>query len=201
MPALPDAADLTDGPEGVRDELVDQRRLADPGLAEQHRHLALQAIPECVDARPVPGDERLDAQRLVQRQQLVGRREVALGQAEQRDQPPVVRRDEAPVDQPWPWHRVGQRGDDDEHLGVGDDGPLDRVGVVRGAAQQRGPRLDPDDPAESVGAAAELADQGHPVAGDDGPATQLAGPDAGDQHVVVGAHPVAAAVDGDHPAG
>ena len=39
--------------------------------------------------------------------------------------PGVVRRDEAPVDHPGPRLGVGERGDDDELVGVGDDDPLD----------------------------------------------------------------------------
>ena len=40
--------------------------------------------------------------------------------------------------------------------------------------QDAGPRLDAHDPGERVGAAGEVADDGHPVTDDDGPAAELA---------------------------
>ena len=143
-------------------ELVDQRRLAHAGLAEQHGDPALQAFSQLLDPGALAGDDRLDAERLVERQQLVGAGEVALGQAEQRHQPAVEGRHQAAVDQPWPGHRVGQRRDHDQQVGVRDDRPLDRVGVVRRTAQQRGARLDADHPGQGVGPAAEVADQRRP---------------------------------------
>jgi hypothetical protein len=128
VPALADTRDVTHGTVGVGDEPVDQRRLADAGLPEQHAGTVGQPLPEQRDPRVVitgAGDDRLDAERLVEAEQLARVGQVVLGQAEQRDQPAVVRRHEAAVDQPLARRRVGQRGDDDEHLGVGDDGPLD----------------------------------------------------------------------------
>ncbi len=109
----------------------------------------------------------------------------------------VVGGDQAAVDEPGPGDRVGQGGDDDQHLGVRDDGPLHRVGVVGGAPQQAGARGDAHDAPQRVGPAGQVADDVHPVADDDGPAAQLAGAHGRDQGAVGGAQPVAAAVDGE----
>ena len=73
--------------------------------------------------------------------------------------------------------RVGQRDDDDELLGVGDDRPLDRVGVVRGAAQQGPPFGDGDDAGERVGAAGGVAGELDPVADDHRGPPDVAAPD------------------------
>ncbi len=70
---------------------------------------------------------------------------------------------------------IGGRHHDHQLVGVGDDGPLDRVRVV-GAAPQQGPAvLDLDQPGQGVGLAADVADQGDEVAGHYGVAAQFAG--------------------------
>ena len=195
---LPTPVTVADGAVGVGHEPVDQRALADPRLPEQHARAAGQPGAQHLDARVVlrgPGDDDLDAERLVEGAHLVRRREVVLGEAQQRHEPAVVRRDQAPVDEPGARHGVGQRRDDDEHLGVGDDRPLDGVAVVGGAPQQRGAGLDAHDAAERVGPAAGVADDGDPVADDDRPPAELAGAHRREQAAVGRAEPVAAAVD------
>jgi hypothetical protein len=192
VPALADAGDLPDGPGGVGHQLVDQRRLAHARLPEQHAGAPRQAREQRLHAgAALAGDHRLDPERRVERQQLVGRCQVALGQAQQRRQAAVEGGDQAPVDQPRAGHRVGQRRHDHEHLGVGHHRPLDRVGVVRGAAQQRRPLLDAHDAPQGVGPARQVADDGHPVADDHGAPAQLACPHGREQPPVVGAQPVA----------
>jgi hypothetical protein len=100
--------------------------------------------------------------------------------------------------------RVGEGGDDGELVGVGDDHPLDRVGVVGAAPQQRRALLDPHDPRQRAGVAGDVADQRHPVADDDAGPAELAGLHRGDdERVLAGAEPadqaaVTAAVDGEH---
>ena len=86
----------------------------------------------------------------------------------------VVGRDEAPVDHPRSRLRVGQRRDDDELVGVGDDDPLDGVGVVGRAAQHRPALLDAHDAGQAVRAAGEVADERDVVADDDALAAELA---------------------------
>ena len=66
--------------------------------------------------------------------------------------------------------------DDDELVGVGDEHPLDGVGVVGGAAQHRLSRGDAHDPGEAAVGAGRVADEVHLVADDDALAAQLPGP-------------------------
>jgi hypothetical protein len=99
--------------------------------------------------------------------------QVRFGQAEHRGEPRVVRGDQAAVDHPRPGRRVGQRGDDHQLVGVRHDDPLDRVGVVGGAAQHVRARVHPHDAGERVRPPAQIADQRHPVADDDPLAAQL----------------------------
>ena len=116
-----------------------------------------------------------DVERGVLREEVLGRGEVGLGEHEQRVHAGVVGRDEAAVDEPGARLGVGERGHDDELVGIGDDDPLDRVGVVGGAPQDGGPLLDPHDPGEGVGTAGGVADHGDSVTDDDGGAAELAG--------------------------
>src|SRR5215475_6481626 len=82
-----------------------------------------------------------------------------------------------------PRRRVGQRADDDHLVGVGDDDPLDRVGVVRRAAQRGGPRGDPHHPRERARRARCVPGQRHLVADDNAPPAQLAGAHRGDRAI------------------
>ena len=182
----------------VRDQRVDQGRLADPGVPDEHAGPVPAAASRSGPRSPrrAPGRHRRRAQVRVRGQQLVRRGQVGLGQAEQRVEPADVRGDQEAVDQPDPRRRVGQRGDHDQLVGVGHDHPLVRVGVVGAAPQHGPPRLDPDDAGQRVRAAGQVADHRDPVADHDRAAAELArlhggDPDLADQHRV------AAAVDGD----
>ncbi len=91
---------------------------------------------------------------------------------EQRRHAGVERRHERAVDEPRPGLGVGEGGDDDELVGVGDDDALDRVVVVRGAAQRGGALDDLDDPGQRAVGAGDVADDAHAVAHDDALAAQ-----------------------------
>src|SRR5690606_22392046 len=96
--------------------------------------------------------------------------------------------------------RIRERDDDEQLFGVADDDPLERVGVVGGAAQHGAALVDPNDPREGVGLAGEIADHVHLVAHHDRCAAQFPGAHGDDAPVritVEHATP-AAAIDGHH---
>ena len=71
------------------------------------------------------------------------RRQVGLGQAQDRRQPAGVGGDQRPLDEAGARRRVGQRHHDQQLVGVGDHHPLGGIGVIGGAPQHRsafGPR-------------------------------------------------------------
>ena len=121
-----------------------------------------------------------DAQRAVGGQQLIGRGQVGLGEAQQRGQPRVIGGDQEAVDEPGPGRWVGEGGDDDELAGVGDDDPLDGVGVVGGSPQHGGSRLHPDHPGQRAWSAGDVAGQRDRVTDHHPAAAQLARTHGGD---------------------
>ena len=121
--------------EGVGHQGVDQRGLADAAVAEQDAGPVGEALADLGEVGSSLRHDVGHTQRAIAGQQRLGVRQVGLGQAEQRVHAGVVRRDERAVDQPRTWLGVGQRGDDDQLVGVGHDDPLDRVVVVGGTAQ------------------------------------------------------------------
>ena len=207
--------DHPDRPLGVGDQPVDQRRLADPGVTDEHGDPAGQVLADLVDpddvgrvVRVPAGHHVGDGQGGVGGEERVRFDEVGLGEDQQGVEAGVVGGDEAAVDQPRAGLGVGQRGDDDELVGVGDDDPLHGVGVVGAAPQRRLAGLDADDAGQRVRPAGGVADQSHMVADHDALAPQLTGAHRGD-HPLGGlraTHPgaeqdrVPAAVDaGDEP--
>ena len=137
--AAGDRVDDADVAVGVRHQRVDQRRLADAAVPDQHAGPARAAAsrssvrspPRWVTTHGTP--ERAVGRRAAS----PGRRGRPWSGTAAAAMPGVVRRDQRPVDQPRPRLGVGQRGDDDELVGVGDDHPLDRV-VVVGRTPQHG---------------------------------------------------------------
>ncbi len=124
--------------------------------------------------------------------------EVGLGEDEEGIHPGVVGGDEAPVDEARAGLGVGQGRDDDELVGVGDEHPFDRVGVVGGPAQQGHALPEPDDAGQRALGPARVADEVHLVPDDDALAAQLAGPHRDEvvvRRAVADADAVAAAVD------
>ena len=97
----------------------------------------------------------------------------------------------------------GEGRDDDELVGVGDEHPLDGVGVVGRAAQHGLARRDPHDAGQAAVDAGRVTDEVHLVADDDALAAQLPGPHR-DDDPAVRRRPrrrsrVAAPVDADDP--
>src|SRR5699024_9278741 len=76
--------------------------------------------------------------------------------------------------------RVGEGGNDDELVGVGDDDPLDGVGVVGGAPQHGVALLDAHDPRQRVPPPGGVPDHADAVADDDRGAAELSGAHGGD---------------------
>ncbi|MCB5281755.1 hypothetical protein BJQ89_01506 [Arthrobacter sp. ES1] len=121
------------------------------------------------------GNNHRESKVLVVGEELGRILDVGFGDKQQRIDPGVVRGHQGAVDKPGPRLGIGGRHHDHQLVGVGDDGPLDRVRVV-GAAPQQGPAvLDPDQPGQGVGLAADVADQRNEVAGHYRVAAQFAG--------------------------
>ena len=166
--------------QGVGDQAVDEGGLAHAGVPDEDAdpvdQLLLQGL-EALEARLAGGgDDASDVERCVVGHERVGVGEVGLGEHEQGIHPGVVGRHQAPVDHPRTGLGVGQGGDDDELVGIGDDDPLDRVGVVGRAAQRRAPRSEADHPGQAVGVAGGVADELDVVADDDALAARAHGP-------------------------
>jgi hypothetical protein len=141
-----------------------------------------------------------DRQRRVLLQEGARIGEVGLGEDEQRLHAGVVGGDQAAVDEAGSRFRVRQRGDDDELVGVGDEHPLDRVGVVSRTAQDGLAGLDPHDPGKAAISPARVADDVDAVADDDALAaefTRAHGHDDVPVAAVSDERGVAATVDGD----
>ena len=104
-------------------------------MPDEHAHpageLGAQLAGHYRQVRPAAGDHVPQPERRVAGQDDIGRRQVGLGQAEQRIEARVIGGHQEAVDQPGPGRRVSQRADDHQLLGVRDDHALDRVGVVR----------------------------------------------------------------------
>ena len=130
--------------------------------------------------------------------------EVGLGEHEEGFHAGVVGGDQAAVDEPRSRLRVGQGGDDDELVGVGHEDPLDRVGVVGGAAQHRRAWGDAHDAGEAPVGAGGVTHEVHGIADDDALAAELTGPHGDDDvalRAVADEGRVTAPVDAGHPAG
>ena len=189
-------ADRADGPVRPRDQRVDHGGLAHPGMPDQHADPAGQRVAERVE---LGAGQRLaehhvgDAERAVRVEQEGGRREVGLGQDEQRGQARVVGGDQETVDQPRPGRRIGEGGDDHQLVRVGHDDPFHRVGVVGGTAQDGRARLDPHHPGEGARLAGDVPGQRDPVAHHHAAAAEFAGPHRG-HRAVPDQSPVTAAV-------
>ena len=99
-----------DLPVGVGHQRVDQRRLADAAVAEQHAGAAREPVAELGEVAAALGDDVGHPQRAVARQQRLRGGQVGLGQAEQRVHAGVVGGHQGPVDQPRAGLGVGERG-------------------------------------------------------------------------------------------
>ena len=194
----------------VRRQGVDEGRLADTGVADQHRELAAQRLRQPVGAAgaPAPGHDHVEVEVRVGADQRPGVGQVRFGQDQDGAQPRLVGGHEAAVDHARARRRVGQ-GDDDAHeRRVRHDRLLaPRVGgVLQAAAQHGGALLDPDDARQGPGRARQVSREAHPVAHDDAAAPDLLGAHPHDAAGAPGARPpqlgcehhlVAAAVDAD----
>ena len=72
-------------------------------------------------------------------------------------QPTGVGGDQSALDQAGARRRVGQRDHDQQLIGVGDDDPFGRIGVIGGAPQHRSPFTAPHDAGQGVGPAGQVA--------------------------------------------
>ena len=161
---------------GVGHERVDQRRLAHAAVPDQHAGASPQPVAQLGEvAGPLAlelGHHPRHPEGAVGRQQHLGVGQVGLGQAQQRRHPGVVRRHEGPVDEARARLGIGQGGDHDELVGVGDDHPLDGVVVVGGATQGGGAWDHLHDPGQRAVGPAGVTDDPHVVADHDPLAAQ-----------------------------
>ena len=168
MPAPPgDDVDPAGRAQRVGDQGVDERGLADPGVSDEHGHPAGQGVADAVETvdrvrAGVAGghgrDDHGHAEGLVGLAQRSGVGEVRLGQAQQDVHAGVVGGDDAAVDHAGPRLGVREGGHDDQLVGVRHDDPLDRVRVVRGAAQHGRALGDAHDARERACRARRVAD-------------------------------------------
>ena len=101
-----------DRPARVRHQRVDERRLPDPGLADEHADPAVERLAQPAQrlrGQRLPGGQHRDVKRPVERPDLARGGQVGLGQHQQRLEARVVGGDQAPVDEPGLGVRVGQR--------------------------------------------------------------------------------------------
>ena len=171
-----DDVDVPDLAVGVRHQRVDQRGLAHPAVADEHADPSRELVLELGQVAALAGHHPRHSQRAVGGEQCLGVGEVGLRQAQQRPHPGVVRRHQGAVDQPGPRLGVGERGDDDQLVGVGDEHPLDRVVVVGGAAQHGRTFVHLDDPGQRALGAGHVADDRGPGRRRRRPCGRAAGP-------------------------
>ena len=191
---------------GSGDERIDQRRLADAGVADEDADATGQLVLQELEPYPVAGDgvtgrhEVADLEHRVMGQERRRVDEVGLGQHQERLHASVICRHQATVDHARSRLGVSQRRHDDELVGVGHDDSLDGVGVVRGSAQNRAAGLDAHDPGQRVGAARGVPDDRHLITDDDALASELAGLHGNDDVVTAPVHDqgVTAAVHAGH---
>ena len=129
------------------------------------------------------GSSRRD-DRQVQASELRGERpwvgEVGLGETQNGGEATGVGRDQRALDESGARWWVGQRDHDEQLIRIGDDDPLGRVGVIRGAAQHRSAFFSSDDPRERVRPSRYVTDDPHLVADHDRCPAELAGAHRGD---------------------
>ncbi len=204
MPALADRGDFADRPRRPRHQTVDQGRLADPGVAHQHRQVTgerlLQLAQVLVRAAQHVGEKEFG----VVVQDLFGPGQVRLGQAQQRLDLRVIGGHQTAIDKSGTRRRVRQRADDHQLVGVGDDDAFQSsfgggVVVIGGTPEHRRALVDAYDPGQRPLAAGHIADQGHPITYDDTAPAQLAGTHGGEGGAT-DVDGVAATVDGHHEA-
>ena len=139
-PAAGHLVDTAYGPKRAGYQLIDERRLTHAAVADEDGTPAAEPFAHVVQANDAAvigdlGDHPGNAQRGIAADERSGIGEVGLGQQQQRFHSGVVGRDQASVDHPRSRLRLGQGGDDGELVCVGDDDPLEGIGVVGGPAQ------------------------------------------------------------------
>ena len=102
-----------------------------------------------VHARSPSGDDDRQIEIAIGRQQWSRIGEVRLGEHQHRIEIAGVGGDQTSVDEAGPGQGIGQRGDDDELVGIGHDDAFGQVGVVGGPPQHAAPFVDPDDPGQA----------------------------------------------------
>ena len=145
-------------------------------MTQQHGHLVGQQGLDLGQRVVAPGGDDGQVQLGEQLGERLRRGQIRLGQTQDGHQTAGVGGDQRALDQTGARRRVGQRGDDQQLVGVGDDDPLGGVVVVGGAAQQRAPIPAPHDARQRVGAAGQVTDDVDLVTDDDRGAAELAGP-------------------------
>ena len=184
---------LAGGPACLRHKGIHQCRLADPGVSDEDADPPGEGLTQGIEAVGEVGPGRHEmphAERGIVCEEVVGGGQVGLGEHEQRLHSCVVGGDEAPVDHAGTRFGIGEGRDNDELVGVGDDDPLDGIGVVGCPPQDRRTLMDAHDACEGVRAAPGVTDEPDAVADDDPLATEFTSPHGQDDTfgVTIGGH-------------
>lgn len=191
-----DRTDLTDRPIGTRDQGIDQRGFSNTRVPDEDAAVPAESLAQRIQIGAREGHLDWNAERLIQRRQLVGCREIGLGEAQQWLDSGVVASHQQTVDHSDPRWGIRQRGDDDQLVSVGHDRSLVGVVVIGRTPQHRAALLDLDDASQCALGAGRVADDTNPIANDDARAAELARLGSGDVPAS-DQHPVATPVDGD----
>ena len=195
--------DMTGRAVGRRHQGVDEGGLSDSGVADENRGVPDEFGADRIDrhlAACTGEHPQIEPVEMGQERRGVG--EVGLRDDEKRADAGIQSRHQIAVHQAGAGLGIG-RGDDDEHLvGVGDDDPLDLIGVIGAAAQERRALDDADDAGQSPLRAGRIAHDACQVAGDDRRAAQFASAGRRDDPFIACAlvdhDGVAAPVDAEH---
>ncbi len=130
VPPLADLAHVPDRAIRVRDQPIDQTRLAHPRMTDQHTGSPLQPLGQLVQRCVAPDDHCGHGQHVVGVEQLGGITEIALRQAQQRIQPRCEGGDQTTVDETGTGRRICDGRHHHQLVGVGDHDSFGGIGVV-----------------------------------------------------------------------
>ena len=184
MPAFAHPADFPGGAFRVGDEAIKQGGFAHPGVADEGADLARDVLAEFVQGVADAGGEDLYVEIAELGGEGAGVGEVGFGEADQRGEAADEGGDEGAFHEAGARRWIGHGADDQQVVRIGHDDPLERVRVVRSAAQNGGAVFEPHDARQGVLLAGGIADHTDVVSDDYVGAPHLAGAHAGDEGAI-----------------